>query len=70
MVAGVRVDSVWLEGSCKAREACEGVGGAAPGDLEREPYSCERLNHIRGGYTPLTIPQPVLSFDFSRPQVS
>ena len=68
-VAGICMDYVRLEGSCKARDGGEGQEGVVSAGLEKEPYSCERLNHIRGGFTPLTTPHPVLHFDFSQPQV-
>lgn len=71
MVAGVCMDSVHFEGSCKAGKGQEGGReGRISEGLEREPYSCERLNHIRGGFTPLTVPQPILNFDFTNPEVN
>lgn len=75
MVAGVSLEAVELEGSCKAREEGEGRGGVGVGGgsvtgwLEREVYSCERLDHIRGGKTALTAALPVLHFDFTNPEV-
>lgn len=68
-IAGVSVESVRLEGSCKNREGPQD-DKMVSGVLEREPYSCERLSHIRGGFTALTLAQPVLCFDFTQPQVS
>ena len=38
-------------------------------ELTREPYSCERLTQIRGGYKALTAASPVLQFDFTNPEV-
>ena len=37
--------------------------------LCREPYTCEKLNSIRGGYTALSQGCPALQFDFTDPQV-
>lgn len=56
------LQSVSLEGSC-----CKAKDGKG---LERESYTCERLNHLRGGTRYLTSAQPVLQFDFSKPEVS
>ena len=38
--------------------------------LDREPYTCERLSRIRGGYKSLTDSCAALQFDFTDPQVS
>ena len=38
-------------------------------EFTRDPYTCERLTQIRGGYTPLTSAVPVLRFDFTNPEV-
>lgn len=37
--------------------------------LAREPYTCERLTQIRGGYRPLTRSCVALYFDFCNPEV-
>ena len=38
--------------------------------LDREPYTCERLSCIRGGYKSLTDSCAALQFDFTDPQAS
>ena len=74
-VAGLSFGSRQLEGSCKAAEGkslsdtpslSSSVGGAA---LTKEPYTCERLAQIRGGFRALTRGQQVLEFDFDNPEV-
>lgn len=35
----------------------------------KEPYTCERLTQIRGGYRPLTKSFVALHFDFCNPEV-
>ena len=61
-----------LEGSCKALDSDSttdfGPDVKTPG-LTEEPYTCERLTRIRGGYTQLTAAKPVLQFDFTNPEV-
>ena len=37
--------------------------------LGKEPYTCERLSHIRGGYKSLSDSCTALQFDFTDPQV-
>ena len=37
--------------------------------LTREPYTCERLTQIRGGYRPLTKSFVALHLDFCNPEV-
>ena len=72
-VAGVRFDGVTLEGSCRTVEGEYRVGRtpttAASDQLAREPYTCERLTQIRGGYRALTPSCTALHFDFSNPKV-
>ena len=74
-VAGISFGSQQLEGSCKAAEGkslsdtsflSSNVGGPA---LTKEPYTCERLSQIRGGFRALTQSQQVLKFDFDNPEV-
>lgn len=38
--------------------------------LDREPYTCERLSTIRGGYRQLSSTFAALSIDFTNPLVS
>lgn len=74
-VGGVDLAGVVLEGSCRAvagGNGTRGVRGEAAGGaraLGREPYTCERLSCIRGGYRPLTEPRVILQFDFGDPEV-
>ena len=72
-VGGILVKPVSLEGSCKMESNCgRGVTSAKPSsskELTKDPYTCERLTQIRGGYTPLTSPVPVLQFDFTNSEV-
>ena len=37
--------------------------------LAREPYTCERLNSISGGYRQLSGACPALTIDFTNPLV-
>ena len=46
-----------------------GRGGERVSGLAREPYTCERLSHIRGGYKNLTDSCTALQFDFTDPLV-
>ena len=59
---------VSLEGSCKVLEGTSGKSSSGK-ELTREPYTCERLTQIRGGYRALTAASPVLQFDFTNPEV-
>ena len=74
-VGGILVKPILLEGSCKALEGDDGPLSMASGksssgkELTREPYTCERLTQIRGGYRALTAASPVLQFDFTNPEV-
>ena len=69
-VGGILVKPVSLEGSCKMESSCgRGTKPSSGKELTRDPYTCERLTQIRGGYTPLTSPVPVLQFDFTNPEV-
>ena len=65
-LAGVRVDGMVLEGSCKLLEdGCCGAGRT----LEPEPYTCERLAVVRNGFRALTTPTVAMTFDFDTPEV-
>ena len=78
-VGGVPVQTVVLEGSCKTSDNGSRLTNFGPNrssfktssdkELSREPYTCERLSQIRGGYRPLTADRPVLEFDFTNPEV-
>ena len=71
-VGGILVKPISLEGSCKALEGALRVADSrSPSgkELTREPYTCERLTQIRGGYRALTTASPVLQFDFTNPEV-
>ena len=72
------VKPILLEGSCKAlggddeasstaKRRVQSTSGKA---LTKEPYTCERLTQIRGGYRALTAAFPVLHFDFTNPEVT
>ena len=39
------------------------------GGLVKEPYTCERLNCVTGGYTQLSVVHTALSIDFTNPEV-
>lgn len=78
-VGDIVVKPILLEGSCTTLESVCGRGSgpvvtstkkSSGKELTREPYTCERLTQMRGGYTPLTTPTPVLQFDFTDPEVS
>ena len=77
-VGGILVKPVLLEGSCKTSERDHELGlgpsvtsarASSGKELTREPYTCERLTHIRGGYRALTASSPALQFDFNDPEV-
>ena len=75
-VAGLSFGSQELEGSCKAAAEGESHLGTTPlaarvsgTTLTREPYTCERLARIRGGFRALTGSHRVLEFDFDNPEV-
>ena len=71
-VGGILVKPISLEGSCKAPEGALSIAdGRSPSGkvLIREPYTCERLTQIRGGYRALTAASPMLQFDFTNPEV-
>ena len=63
-------------GSQKGREGGGRVVGKRSGEKEREsgltrePYTCERLSCISGGYQQLTDVHPALFIDFTNPEVS
>lgn len=77
-VCGVSFHGIALEGSCKGVCETEPAGQVGRGTsvmgrvsgLCREPYTCERLNCIRGGYRELTGSCAALKFDFTDPMVS
>ena len=73
-IGGIKVCPAVLEGSCKALDgdstsAAVGPPNVKSPELTRDPYTCERLTQIRGGYTRLTTTHPVLRFDFTNPEV-
>lgn len=55
----------------RSRAMCLGVRQSEKVDagLEKDPYTCERLSCISGGYSQLSRPQKVLSVDFTNPEV-
>ena len=63
-------------GSLKGREGGGRVLGKRSGEkgresgLTREPYTCERLSCISGGYQQLTDVHSALFIDFTNPEVS
>lgn len=72
------IEPIVLEGSCRASESDSALtfGPSVSGKktsshkgLSREPYTCERLTQIRGGYQRLSAAIPVLQFDFTNPEV-
>ena len=67
-MAGLSLDSVQFEGSCKISEGDYKLR-QSKSELTVEPYTCERLRQIRGGYRPLTHSCAVLNFDFTNPEV-
>lgn len=73
-MGGLTLGGLTLEGSCKTAQGEYRLGAAKPHlDMEeqlvREPYTCERLTQIRGGYRPLTGSYMALQFDFCNPEV-
>ena len=76
-ISGLDLSSVEVEGSDKTSDA-NGTTAALPLDaqhrgvfpLVHEPYTCERLAQVRGGYLALTGVHKILEFDFSDPEVS
>ena len=84
-VGGLSFHDIILEGSCTSEDNSYGRGSAGQeagqvksggerrrkkGRLCREPYTCERLSCIRGGYKGLTGSCAALQFDFTDPLVS
>ena len=59
------LSSVTLEGTCQASP----TSAARQKRLVREPYTCERLCQVRGGFTQLTEAVASMEFDFSNPEV-
>ena len=56
---GERVGRVW-----------RGERGRENNGLSKEPYTCERLSSINGGYSELSRVHKALSLDFSDPEVT
>ena len=74
-MGGLTLGGLILEGSCKTAQGGYRLGATKPlSDVEeqlvREPYTCERLTQIRGGYRALTGSCVALQFDFCNPEVS
>ncbi|KAL5493356.1 hypothetical protein EMCRGX_G014525 [Ephydatia muelleri] len=75
-ISGLDLSSVEVEGSDKTSDA-NGTTAALPLDaqhrgvfpLVHEPYTCERLAQVRGGYLALTGVHKILEFDFSDPEI-
>ena len=75
-VGGLNFHGISLEGSCKGQDdsSQEEEEGNQERKRERaglypEPYTCERLSSVRGGYRELTGSCAALKFDFTNPQV-
>ncbi len=72
-IGGLSIGDVALEGSCKRACECrvgsDGGRGGGGGGFTKDPYTCERLTQIRGGYRALTHSCVALQFDFNHPEV-
>ena len=75
-ICGVSFEHTQVEGSCKTSDSSYYPAdatrreGATREGLVKEPYTCERLNSVPGGYQVLTDAVKALEFDFTNPQVS
>lgn len=76
-IGGITFAHTCVEGSCKtsddgyypAQDSSKKDLGERKDKLVKEPYTCERLMSVPGGYQLLTPVKAALTFDFTNPQV-